>query len=86
MKLKNYLETKKLTQAEFGKMIGASQTTVNRYLNGRWPSREAALAIQQATKGRVMPNDFLVVDPPVIQLVPDAVPAPCDVEAENVAA
>lgn len=63
MRLDDYLRRKGLTQAQFAEMIGTTQTTVFRYINGRWPSREAALAIEKATNGRVTAKDFLQVVP-----------------------
>ena len=61
MKLKTYLNRKKISQKEFAKRAGLSPGTISLLVNGQvWISRKAALAIAQATKGKVTANDFVV--------------------------
>jgi DNA-binding transcriptional regulator YdaS (Cro superfamily) len=61
MKLAIYLARKGISQKEFAKRAGLSTGTVSLLVRGRvWISREAALAIAQATKGKVTANDFVV--------------------------
>jgi transcriptional regulator with XRE-family HTH domain len=60
MKLKIYLDRKGITQKEFAKRAGLSRGTVSLLVRGQvWISRKAALAIAQATKGKVTANDFV---------------------------
>lgn len=60
MTLEQYFaKNDKLSHEEFGKLIGASQPTVSRYVNGtRTPSREMIKKIQDATKGKVSFADW----------------------------
>jgi len=63
MKLKNWLQTNDLSTADFAAIIGVSQPTIYRYMNGvQYPSRKYLLAIKKHTGGQVTPNDFLTED------------------------
>lgn len=54
MELKEYLELKGITHAEFGKQIDCSQGFVSLLAaKKRKPSAKLALAIEQVTKGKV---------------------------------
>lgn len=60
MKLAEYLAANGLSQAEFAKIIEASQVAVSRYASGRRMPRPARLLrIKEATGGLVTGNDFL---------------------------
>jgi hypothetical protein len=60
MKLKQYLDETKTTQAAFGALIGVrSRETVSRYIAGeRMPRPKVMERIVAITGGKVMPNDF----------------------------
>jgi len=53
MTLNQYLEAKKLTQAQFAGQIGATQATVSKLCKGRSPSLGLAVRIQNETGGNV---------------------------------
>lgn len=60
MKLAEYLLVNRLSQAEFAKIIEASQVAVSRYVSGqRIPRKKLLLKIREATGGLVTGNDFL---------------------------
>ena len=60
MTLADYLRTRTLNGAEFGRQIGASRSAVARWLKGaRIPNTAQMRAIMAATGGAVTPNDFL---------------------------
>lgn len=60
MKLAEYLAANKLSQAEFARIIEASQVAVSRYASGRrMPRKDRLLKIREATGGLVTGNDFL---------------------------
>jgi len=60
MNLATYLDQKRLSQAEFGRMIGKRQSYVSDIIRGVvWPSRSAMVDITKATRGKVTANDFL---------------------------
>lgn len=60
MKLAEYLATNKLSQAEFAKIIEASQVAVSRYASGRrMPRKDRMLKIREVTGGLVTGDDFL---------------------------
>ncbi|WP_310419684.1 helix-turn-helix transcriptional regulator [Mycoplana sp. BE70] len=59
MTLGKYISERGLTHEAFGKLVGASQATINRYVRGdRFPSREMVLRIQTATNGEVSVGDW----------------------------
>lgn len=63
MQLADYLAKRNLTHSEFAALIGTSQATVSRYVAGlRFPGPKILQRIQQATGGKVMPNDFLAIN------------------------
>lgn len=64
MKLASYLSTEGMTQALFAEAIGASQSDVARYANGRIPRPETMAKIVVATSGKVQPNDFFDMPEP----------------------
>lgn len=60
MQLKDYLKQAELNYTEFAKRIGvATARTVQRYADGkRLPEPEIMRKINDATDGKVTPNDF----------------------------
>lgn len=59
MKLRTYLTSHAISEAEFAAAIGVAKATVNRYVNGtRVPDRGAMSKIFDKTAGQVTPNDF----------------------------
>lgn len=59
MKLSQYLDLKKLTDASFAEQLGISQSQVNRLKNARsMPSWGLAAKIEAATGGKVKLKDF----------------------------
>jgi len=61
MKLDDYLRAHDLTSAQFGQMSGiGSKQLVHNYRHGlRFPTPENLRLIREATKGAVMPDDFV---------------------------
>jgi predicted transcriptional regulator len=60
MRLADFLADREMSQAEFGKRIGATQAAVSRYADGsRMPRREHLSRIRKATGGVVTADDFL---------------------------
>ena len=58
--LKQYLEKSSLTDAEFGALIGVSQSQVSRIKNDTSkPSLQVAIAIEKVTKGEVQAASFV---------------------------
>jgi DNA-binding XRE family transcriptional regulator len=53
MTLSQYLNTKNIRQAEFARLIDASQGTVSKLCKDRKPSWELAARIERATDGAV---------------------------------
>jgi transcriptional regulator with XRE-family HTH domain len=68
MTLREYLETKKLSDGKFAAMIGRDRTTVLRLrLGRRRPDWETIAVIAEATGGLVTANDFVsrpITQPP----------------------
>jgi transcriptional regulator with XRE-family HTH domain len=59
MTLKEYLTNRPITDAEFGALIGVSQSQVTRIKNGQTsPSLAVIVAIEKATGGDVRANDI----------------------------
>ncbi len=60
MRLEEWLRREGISDAEFGRRIGArSPSTVGRYKRGeRVPNRRAMRAIMRETRGEVGPPDF----------------------------
>lgn len=59
MRLSQYLEARKITDAEFAKTLGVAQSTVLRLKRGdRQPSLDLAQRIAEATAGEVQPSAF----------------------------
>jgi len=62
MTLKEYLSTRPITDAEFGALIGVSQSQVSRIKNGRAAaSLKVAVAIEEATGKLVTAKEILLV-------------------------
>jgi transcriptional regulator with XRE-family HTH domain len=60
MKLLDYLSQNNLSQKEFAKRSGLSRGTISLLCRGAtWLSREAAVKIGKASRGRVSANDFV---------------------------
>jgi transcriptional regulator with XRE-family HTH domain len=59
MKLKPYLQLKKIKSAEFARIIGRNAQNVARYVSGqRIPDKDTMPLIYHATNGEVTANDF----------------------------
>lgn len=59
MRLNIWLEKKKVSRANFAKMLNMTERGVSMWINGeRIPTRENMLEIIEATGGQVKPNDF----------------------------
>tara|TARA_R110000737_G_scaffold16900_1_gene34247 strand:- start:165 stop:359 length:195 start_codon:yes stop_codon:yes gene_type:complete len=60
MTLQKWLVKKKMSQAEFARLIGASGATVSRYINGsRVGMPQMMRRIVEVTKGQVSLDDLL---------------------------
>jgi DNA-binding transcriptional regulator YdaS (Cro superfamily) len=60
MTLNEYLTEIKLGDADFGRLVGLSQSAINRLRRGEsWPPAETARKILVATGGKVTANDFM---------------------------
>lgn len=58
-KLKLYLIDHKISQAQFGLLIGVTQVAINSYLTGRrFPEPTIILKIEEVTNGHVTPSDW----------------------------
>lgn len=58
-KLEHYLKAREIKHHEFAALIGTTQATVTRYVNGdRRPSVSTALKIEKVTKGKVKVSDW----------------------------
>jgi len=63
MKLEKFLNRNKIDRSDFARTISVSQPALHRYLTGeRFPRPEHLKSIISATKGEVMPHDFLDCD------------------------
>jgi transcriptional regulator with XRE-family HTH domain len=59
MKLSDYLYSKKMTQADFARLLGELPQTVGRYVNGeRTPRPKTIQKIALITNGEVDANSF----------------------------
>ena len=59
MRLEQYLRDNAISGAAFARMIGTSQVSVHRYVNGhRFPSPKTIAKIFEATKGKVTVRDW----------------------------
>lgn len=59
MDLKTYLVKQGLSQQEFGKLIGVTQSLVSRwYKDSRYVSAEKAVVIEQKTNGKIRRKDL----------------------------
>jgi hypothetical protein len=72
MKLKEYLETQEHTQMSFideiemAKGIKVPQGTLAKWILGaRIPRKKDMLLLYEVTEGKVQPNDFYDVTPPI---------------------
>jgi transcriptional regulator with XRE-family HTH domain len=60
MTLDEWLTLTNTTQQQFADRLGVAQGTVQKWQAGlRYPQHRYLRAIQAATNGKVMPNDFL---------------------------
>jgi transcriptional regulator with XRE-family HTH domain len=60
MTLKEYLDKSTMTDAEFGALIGVSQSQVSRIKNeASLPSLQVAVAIENITGGEVLAKSFV---------------------------
>jgi len=59
MKLKHYLRSNRINQAQFAKRCGLSTATISRIISGeRQPSLKVMQIIFRASNGKVTANDF----------------------------
>lgn len=59
MTLEQYITENGLTHEAFGKLVGAPQATINRYVNQkRFPTRDMIKRIETATDGKVSVADW----------------------------
>jgi DNA-binding transcriptional regulator YdaS (Cro superfamily) len=59
MKLSDYLQREKMTQAQFAELVGAHPITVNKWATGSaMPRRALAAKIHEATRGQVTAADL----------------------------
>lgn len=58
MHLDEYLKNERVTEADFAAAVSLSQSQVNRIRRGGKTSWETAVAISDATKGKVTPADL----------------------------
>lgn len=59
MKLKDWINSKKISDAEFARMLGVTTSAVSRWINGsRIPNIQFLQAIEELTKGKVRPQDW----------------------------
>jgi len=59
MKLAAYLSENNLTETAFAQVVGVSQVTINRYIQGkRFPDPGIIIRIEAVTGGRVAPADW----------------------------
>jgi uncharacterized radical SAM superfamily Fe-S cluster-containing enzyme len=66
MHLTAYLEDVKETPAAFARRINVSSVAIHRYLHkGRIPEPDVMAKIVEQTQGRVRPDDFYNLAPPV---------------------
>jgi predicted transcriptional regulator len=64
MKLAEHMDKKGITETEMARLLGVSQPTVSRYLNGeRMPKPRNMAKIVAVTGGRVRPDDFYALKP-----------------------
>lgn len=62
MKLSDWRKARNMTQAEFSELVGACLISVSRWERGvRIPDPKFQRAIMDITKGRVRPNDWIVI-------------------------
>jgi len=59
VKLRDWLESKHMSPAEFADLIGCDRSSVGRWLDGTMPQRSARARIKEATGGAVTASDFL---------------------------
>jgi len=61
MTLNEYLTESNLKEADFGRLVGLSQSAINRLRRGEsWPPADTAAKIRAATDGKVTANDFML--------------------------
>lgn len=60
MRLREYLDRERLSNGEFAKLVGVSDSLVSRWLSGqKRPSLDTLEAIRNATRGAVTAEDFM---------------------------
>ncbi len=59
MKLRDFMMAREMSEAQFGRLLGIGQATINRYARGeRIPRPEVMRRIVEVTDGMVGPADF----------------------------
>ncbi len=59
MQLGTFIKQRELTHEAFGRIVGVTQATINRYVRGeRFPSPEMIRKINVATEGAVTVSDW----------------------------
>lgn len=62
MKLRHWLTSKNMTNAEFAALISVDESSVSRYVNGRLPRKVILARVVEHTDGQVTANDFFTPD------------------------
>lgn len=64
-KLRKYIASRGLTQAQFAELVGCTPAMICRLLNGsKRPSLQLAIRIEEATRGRVPPRAWKIEEDP----------------------
>lgn len=59
MKIGTFIKSREMSHEAFGKIVGVTQATINRYVRGeRFPSPEMIRKIHEATEGAVSVADW----------------------------
>ncbi len=61
--LDGYLTDREMTNAAFGRLVGASESTISRIRHGTAPSFSLARRIKVATAGEVTADDLMAAAP-----------------------
>lgn len=59
MRLKDWLDAKHMSPAEFAGLVGVERSTVGRWLSGRMPQKVHRDKIREVTGGAVTGGDFV---------------------------
>lgn len=63
MKLGTFIKSREMSHEAFGRVVGVTQATINRYVRGeRFPSPDMIRKIQDATNGSVTVSDWYATE------------------------